>query len=78
MSVCQYRQPLGYLCKQNSTVCLLATAVDKYGKRAVTKAFFPISEKQTTRKNSYFPTVYNIGDRTWEAKIISPQIWNYG
>ena len=48
------------------------------GKGAVTEAFFPSVRNKTTRKNSYFPRIYNIGDRTWEAKIISPQIWNYG
>jgi hypothetical protein len=42
----------------------------KTGKKAVTKAFFPISEGETTTENCHIPRVYNNGNRTWEIKII--------
>jgi len=45
------------------------------GKRAVTKAFFPISEEQATTKNSSIPRVNNNANRTWENKFILTQIW---
>ena len=48
------------------------------GKGAVTKAFFPLVRNRLREKNSHFTAIYGIGDRTREAKIISPQIWNNG
>jgi hypothetical protein len=53
----------------------VATAVNKYGEGAVTKAFFTVSEEYATTENSYIPRVYNSGNRTWETKVIPSQIW---
>jgi len=54
----------------------VGTAVDGYGKGAVTKVFFPpISEAQATTKNSNIPRVNNNTNRTWENKFILIQIW---
>jgi hypothetical protein len=52
----------------------VATAVDECGEGGSDQSFFPISEEQITTENSCVPRVYNNGNRTWETKVISPQI----
>ena len=42
------------------------------GKGAVTKAFFPASERQTTTGTPCIPRVYVYGNGTWEIKILLP------
>jgi ribonuclease HI len=48
------------------------------GKGAVTKAFFPSVSDRLRKKNPYFSRIHNDGDRPWEVKIVSIQIWHCG
>ena len=49
----------------------------QYGIGAVNEAFFP-SAGNRLRKNIHIFPEFTIFVTTWEAKVISLQIWNYG